>query len=176
LLLGILPGAGFPFRDIEYARVAVVSHGYHRNQIGADLNGFGFLIPRSQKIDTLGTVWNSSLFPERAPANHVLLTSFIGGAGNRNSLLNSPEEAAAVVRSDLAKILRISGAPVVEPVTAYDAAIPQYNLGHTLQLERIRESVATVPGLWLTGNYWNGPSIGSCVEHALSVAESIRVG
>jgi protoporphyrinogen/coproporphyrinogen III oxidase len=176
LLLEIVPDAGFPFRDIEYAHVTVVSHGYHGNQIGADLSGFGFLIPRSQKIETLGTVWNSSLFPERAPANHVLLTSFIGGAINRNSLLNSPEEAAAVVRSDLAKILRISGVPVVERVTAYHAAIPQYNLGHTLQLDRIRESVAKVPGLWLTGNYWNGPSIGACVEHAQLVAESIRIG
>ena len=176
LLLEILPDAGFPFRDIEYAHVTVVSHGYHRSQIGADLRGFGFLIPRSQKIETLGTVWNSSLFPERAPADHVLLTSFLGGACNKNSLLNSPEEAAAVVRADLAKILSISGVPVVERVTAYNAAIPQYNLGHMVRLDRIRESVAKVPGLWLTGNYWNGPSIGSCVEHALSVAESIRIG
>jgi protoporphyrinogen/coproporphyrinogen III oxidase len=173
LLLGILPGAGFPFRDIEYAHVAVVSHGYQRSQIGADLNGFGFLIPRSQKIDTLGTIWNSSLFPGRAPADHVLLTSFIGGACNRNSLLGGPEETAAVVREDLAKILPISGTPVVERVTAYDAAIPQYNLGHTQQLEQIRDSVTKVPGLWLTGNYWTGPSIGACVEHAQSVAESI---
>ncbi len=176
LLLRLLPGAGFPFRNIEYAHVTVVSHGYRRGQISADLNGFGFLIPRSQKIDTLGTVWNSSLFPSRAPDGHVLITSFVGGVGNTKALVASPEENAAIVREETAKILRISGAPIAERITAYNAAIPQYNLGHTQQLQQIRDSVAKVPGLWLTGNYWNGPSIGACVEHAQSVAESIRIG
>jgi protoporphyrinogen/coproporphyrinogen III oxidase len=176
LLLRLLPGAGFSFRDIEYAHVTVVSHGYRRSQIGSDLNGFGFLSSRSQKIDTLGTVWNSSLFPGRAPDGHVLITSFIGGVRNMKALVASPEENGAIVREETAKILCITGAPITERITAYHAAIPQYNLGHTQQLRQIRDSVAKVPGLWLTGNYWNGPSIGACVEHAQSVAESICGG
>jgi len=65
---------------IEYASVVVVSLGYRRQDVGRSLDGFGFLVPRSSGLGVLGSVWNSSLFPERAPVGHVLLTSFVGGA------------------------------------------------------------------------------------------------
>ncbi len=173
LLRLIAPAATFPSFDIEYAPVAVVSHGFHKSQVGTDLRGFGFLIPRTENIHTLGCVWNSSLFPGRAPADHVLITSFIGGARIHRL---SEQESVELVRQEVGKILRISGDPIVERVTDYSYAIPQYNVGHLQRLQTIRESLGKVPGLWLAGNYWNGPAVGACVEHALSVAEQIRIG
>jgi oxygen-dependent protoporphyrinogen oxidase len=173
LLGAIAPNAAWPAFDLPYAQVSVVSHGYQTRQVGADLQGFGFLIPRTEKFRTLGCVWNSSLFPGRAPADHVLFTSFIGGA------TQSPlpeEEAARAVREEISKILRISGDPVLQRVTGYSAAIPQYNLGHGQTLQAIRDAVSGVPGLWVIGNYWNGPAIGACIEHSLSVAQAIRIG
>jgi oxygen-dependent protoporphyrinogen oxidase len=175
LLRLIAPAATFPSSDIEYAPVAVVSHGYHKDQVGTHLRGFGFLIPRSEKMRTLGTVWNSSLFAGRTPADHVLMTSFIGGACKSNRDRLSEAESAEIVRREVRGLLRISGSPVIERVTDYGSAIPQYNVGHTQRLQTIREAAAKVPGLWLTGNYWKGPSVGTCIEHALAVAEEIRI-
>ncbi len=174
LLAELAPDPSRPACGIEYAQVAVVSHGYRSDQIGASLNGFGFLIPRSENIRTLGCVWNSSLFLDRAPADHVLFTSFIGGATLPKLL--SKEESAYAVRTDLEKILQISGSPVLERVTSYSSAIPQYNLGHSQRLQAIREAVARMPGLWIVGNYWNGPAIGACIEHSFTVAEQVRIG
>jgi oxygen-dependent protoporphyrinogen oxidase len=176
LLRLIAPAATFPSFGIEYAPVAVVSHGYHKDQVGKHLGGFGFLIPGREKMQTLGTVWNSSLFAGRTPADHVLMTSFIGGACRSNRERLSEVQSAEIVRREVGSLLRISGSPVVERVADYGSAIPQYNLGHTQRLQTIREAAAKVPGLWLTGNYWKGPSVGACVEHALAVAEEIRIG
>lgn len=175
LLQTIAPATALPLRSVEYAPVTVVSHGYHKNQVGVDLDGFGFLIPRSQNLQTLGTVWNSSLFPGRAPANHVLITSFIGGACEPRTL-GTPLEAAGTVCAETAKLLRITGSPAIERITGYSAAIPQYNLGHTDRLQAIRDAAGKVPGLWLAGNYWKGPAIGACIDHALAVAEAVRIG
>ena len=175
LLRLIAPLATFPSSDIEYAPVAVVSHGYHKGQVGTPLRGFGFLIPSSEKMRTLGTVWNSSLFAGRTPAEHILMSSFVGGAGKSNRERLSEAESAEIVRREVGGLLRISGNPVIERVTNYGSAIPQYNIGHTQRLQTIREAAAKVPGLWLTGNYWQGPSVGACIEHALAVAEEIRI-
>jgi len=175
LLRLIAPAATFPSSDIEYAPVAVVSHGYHKDQVGTPLRGFGFLIPSSEKMRTLGTVWNSSLFAGRTPAEHILMTSFIGGAGKSNRERLSEAESAEIVRREVGGLLRISGGPVIERVVDYRLAIPQYNIGHRQRLQTIREAAANVPGLWLTGNYWQGPSVGACIEHSLAVAEEIQI-
>ncbi len=176
LLSNVAPSAGSELFGIDYAPVAVVSHGYRQAQLGSKLEGFGFLIPRSAHLRTLGTVWNSSLFEGRAPHDHLLMTSFIGGAKDKKALTLPPEELSAAVHREVSEILRIEGQPVTTKVTPYWAAIPQYNLGHTKRLNAVQKDISQVRGLWVIGNYWKGPAIGACVEHAQSVAEQIRIG
>jgi oxygen-dependent protoporphyrinogen oxidase len=182
------------FGAIEYAPVAVVSLGYKRPDIGDALHGFGFLVPRSAGLRVLGTVWNSSLFPDRAPDGHVLLTSFVGGATDPQIKDLSPEQLAALVHRELAPLLRIgenASAGRSEPpayrvtdgrtgsgscfshVKIYPRALPQYNLGHTERLAAIEGARSKIPNLWLVGNYLSGPSIGACVEQSQKVAQEI---
>lgn len=162
--------------EIEFAPVAVVSLGYARSGVGHRLDGFGFLIPRSQKIRTLGTVFNSSLFPGRAPEGYVLLTSFLGGASDPLVTALPAEQIVAIVHRELASILSIAKEPAFSNVQLYDRALPQYNLGHLARLDRLRNALAVLPGLHVTGNYLRGPAIGTCIEHALATADAVRAG
>jgi protoporphyrinogen/coproporphyrinogen III oxidase len=159
---------------MEYTPMVVVSLGYAKAAIGRELDGFGFLIPRTEKVRTLGTVWNSSLFPGRAPSGHVLLTSFVGGATDPEAALLPEAEIVALVHREIAAILQIQAIPSFSQVTVYRRALPQYNLGHSEKLAVIRKAQEAVPGLFLAGNYFRGPAIGTCVEQALSVAEAVR--
>ena len=174
LLRGIHPGLASALASIEYAPVAVVSLGYPKNNIRQSLDGFGFLIPRSEKFRTLGTVWNSSLFPARAPEGHALLTSFVGGATDPQAVSLAPNELAALVHKEIAPLLQIRQAPTFSNVTLYPRALPQYNLGHSQRVASLQKLRVEFPGLWLAGNYLRGPAIGACVEQALSVANEIR--
>jgi protoporphyrinogen/coproporphyrinogen III oxidase len=158
---------------IEYAAVAVVSLGYLRAQVKNPLNGFGFLIPRSQHLRTLGTVWNSSLFPGRAPSDHVLLTSFVGGVSDPQATKLLPEQISALVHREIAPILGITGAPAFSTVEIYPRAIPQYNLGHAELLAAIEQARASLSSLHFAGNYWQGPSVGNCIERATQIAAEI---
>ena len=124
---------------VAYAPVAVVACGYYDRQIAEKLDGFGFLVPRSEKVRTLGTVWNSSLFAGRAPAGSVAITSFIGGATDPKIMECSEDEIAAIVQDENARILQISGSPVASAVWKYPKALPQYNLGHGHVVEAIRD-------------------------------------
>src|SRR6266851_6724291 len=159
---------------MDYAPVAVVSLGYPISAIGHSLEGFGFLAPRSSGLRVLGTVWNSSLFPGRAPEGHALLTSFVGGATDPSAASLSSGDLAALVHREVAPVLHIRAAPVFSNVTVWPRALPQYNLGHGGHLAAVAKLMRNHPGIWLAGNYLRGPAIGSCVEQALAVADEVR--
>lgn len=174
LLAQIDPSFEPSLATVEYAAVAVVSLGYAKKDVGDSLKGFGFLVPRSAGLRSLGTVWNSSLFPGRAPEGHVLLTTFVGGATDPSAAKLSTEELSSLVHREIAPLLAISGAPSFCSVTIWLRALPQYNLGHSERLALIQENLKRFPGLYLTGNYLRGPAIGACVEQALAVAEEVK--
>jgi len=159
---------------IDYAPVAVVSLGYRASDIDHSLDGFGFLVPRSSGLRVLGTVWNSSLFPGRAPRGHALLTSFVGGATDPSAASLSAEALTSLVHREISPILSIAAEPVFSNVAVWPRALPQYNLGHGDRLAAVAKLLRNHPGIWLAGNYLRGPAIGSCVEQALAVAEEVR--
>jgi oxygen-dependent protoporphyrinogen oxidase len=158
---------------IEYAPVAVVSLGYKRDDVAHPLDGFGFLVPRSSGLRTLGTVWNSSLFPGRAPGGHILLTSFVGGATGRAAATLSCDELAQLVHREIAPVLQIRAAAVFSHVQIYRQALPQYNIGHSDRLRALEKLRADVPGLSFIGNYLKGPAIGNCVDLATAKADEV---
>jgi oxygen-dependent protoporphyrinogen oxidase len=160
-------------QGIAYAPVAIVSLGYRKPDVGRTLEGFGFLVPRSAGMEVLGSVWNSSLFPNRAPEGHVILTSFVGGATNPRAAARSSQELSSLVHREIAPALKLLREPVFSNVEICQRALPQYNLGHGERIVGLEALRARYPGLWFIGNYLRGPAIGACVEQALAVAGGV---
>ena len=158
------PELASPLGEIRYAPVAVISLGYQKKDLGHSLEGFGFLIPRSEGLRTLGTVWNSSLFPCRVPEGYVLLTSFVGGATDPEAAALSAEELCAMVHREIAPILSIRGLPAFWNVQSYQRALPQYDLGHNARMAALARESCFLLNLKLVGNYLRGPAIGACIE------------
>jgi protoporphyrinogen/coproporphyrinogen III oxidase len=159
---------------IPYAPVAVAAAGYYKKQFSRQPDGFGFLIPRKEKMRTLGTVWNSSLFPGRAPDDRVVMTSFLGGATDPATTQKPEDEIASIATAENRRILQINGAPIVSATWTHAKALPQYNLGHGHIVEGLREAQAQLHGVFFAGNYLEGPAIGKCVEQASRTAESVH--
>ncbi len=174
LVLGISDELPAIFSRIEYAPVAVVSAGYRREQFQRPPVGFGFLVPRSEGLHVLGTVFNSSLFAGRAPDGMASLTSFAGGATDSKFCDLSDEEITEAIGAEVGRVLGISGKPVTVNLQRYAHALPQYNLGHKQTVESLEQLADAMPELFLAGNYLSGPSIGVCVEQANRTAEAVR--
>jgi protoporphyrinogen/coproporphyrinogen III oxidase len=175
ILLGLSDKFAPLFSRIEYAPVAVVSTCYRREQIQRDPDGFGFLVPRSEGLRVLGTVFNSALFAGRAPDGMVCFTNFAGGATDPKFCELSDEEITETICAEVSRVLGITGKPVATNLHRYVRALPQYNLGHSQIVKSLEALTASMPGLFLAGNYLSGPSIGSCVEQAFRTAEAVRV-
>jgi protoporphyrinogen/coproporphyrinogen III oxidase len=171
LLRGVDPQFESALSPIAYAPVGVVSLGYPISAIRHPLDGFGFLVPRSSGLRILGSVWNSSLFSNRAPDGHVVLTSFVGGATDPDAVSLSESEIVSTVHRELASVLGISQPPSFSHVQAWQRAIPQYNLGHVRHVNLLTQLQSKYPSIRLIGNYLHGPALGACVEQALAVAQ-----
>jgi len=153
-------------RQIPYATMTVVCFGYEKEQITYDLNGFGFLTPKQEKLSTLGTLWDSSIFEGRAPEGKVLFRSMMGGACFPEYIKLSDAEVESRVRADLEKTMGIKAAPSFIRIFRHDKAIPQYTVGHGKRLESLAGLLAKHPGLVLTGNSYRGIGLNDCVAAA----------
>src|SRR5262249_45441485 len=122
---------------------------------------------------SLGTVFQSFLFPGRAPESMASFTTFLGGATDRAISKLSGDETATLAHTELSKVLAIRGEPAVRQVTRWERAIPQYNIGHGETICSLKALCDGTSGLFLAGNYLSGPSLGACVEQANQVAEEI---
>ena len=166
LLDGVAPSLARELKEIEYAPMSVVALAYERAQIANTLDGFGFMAPKKEGLQTIATFWNSSLFSGRAPEGKVLITSFARGAKNDGS----------EIAEENAKLLGIYGEPFECESWHDERAMPQYNVGHAARVARIRAAAAAAPGLHLVGNYLSGRSIGECVDAALRAVDQIATG
>ncbi len=151
-------------RQIPYATMNVVCFGYPREQIDFDLNGFGYLTPKAEGRNTLGTLWDSSIFPNRAPEGHVLLRSMMGGATNMAAIDLSEDEVRARTMADLRQIMGIRAEPEFVRIFRHSHAIPQYTRGHAARLLALDAALDANPGLLLTGNAFFGVGLNDCVN------------
>ena len=160
-------------RQTLYATMNVICFGYDRDQINFDLNGFGYLIPKAEGRDTLGTLWDSSIFENRAPEGKVLLRSMMGGAANPAAIDFSEDEVRERTMKDLKKIMGIDCEPEFVQIFRHRHAIPQYTRGHAERLRALEASLADVPDLILTGNAFYGVGLNDCVNAANQAADKV---
>jgi oxygen-dependent protoporphyrinogen oxidase len=105
----------------------------------------------------------------------VSLTSFSGGATDPKFCERSDQEITETICGEVARVLGIKEKPVATNLQRYERALPQYNLGHTQIVKSLETLAASIPGLFLAGNYLSGPSIGSSVEQAFRTADAARI-
>jgi len=170
VLGGSVPQLASELESIEYAPMSAVSFVYEQAQVANSLNGFGFMAPRREGLNTICTFWNSSLFRGRAPEGRVLLTSFVRGATEEPK---DEVESMDAVEYENARTLGIAGKPVDLAVWQSPRALPQYNVHHARRVAEIASILGTVPNLSLAGNYLRGRAIGDCVDVAFRVAEEV---
>ncbi|MDD2540357.1 MAG: protoporphyrinogen oxidase [Desulfuromonadaceae bacterium] len=163
MLAGFDAGIAGILRQIPYASMTVICFGYDRGQIGRSLDGFGYLIPKKEGRNTLGTLWDSSMFERRAPEGKVLLRSMMGGACFPEYITLSDDEVVDRVRQDLAVTMGIAAAPEFVRIFRHPQAIPQYTVGHGARLQALEGLLSAHPGLILTGNSYRGIGLNDCV-------------
>ena len=129
------------------------------------------LIPKIEGFKILGTIFSSALFPNRAPAGHVLLTSYVGGERYPELASLPPEQLVGLVCEDLRVLLGVKGPPVFQHCALYPKAIPQYNVGYGKFKDVMNEIETKAPGLFFAGHFRDGVSLGDSIVSGVNIAE-----
>jgi oxygen-dependent protoporphyrinogen oxidase len=161
------------FSEINYPPVGAVVLGFRREDVAHPCEGFGMLIPKIEGFKILGTIFSSSLFPNRAPAEHVTLTSYIGGARYPELGLAPAEQQIELTLADLRKLLGVRGNPVFTHAKSWPKAIPQYNVGYGKYRQLLNDIEAKSPGLYFAGHYRDGVSLGDSIVSGANIAERV---
>jgi len=174
---GLLEELDASFREalaaIPYSPISVVALGYDKAALGNPLDGFGFLIPRGERRKILGALWDSSVFPNRAPEGKALIRAMVGGVRRPELAALPPDEMFRLVRSELSATMGVTAKPVLSRSFFHERGIPQYLVGHGKVLERIEERLAAHPGIYLNSNAYRGIALNDCVLQSRLTAERI---
>ena len=158
-------------RRIEYTPIAVVGLGFR--QLSHPLDGFGLLTTSAARQKVLGILWDSSIFPDRAPQGCKCVRVMIGG--QRNPELADQDEAGLVrtAREGLAATMGVEQQPDVVFTRRWERGIPHYVIGHLARVEDIFRHVGRLRGLHLACNAYNGIAMNDCVRNGRELAARI---
>lgn len=159
--------------EIYFPPVAILGLGFRKECIAHALDGFGVLIPKKERYNILGALFSSTLFRNRAPEGHVLLTVFIGGSRQPENALLTEDELVRIAIGDLETLLGISSEPEFIYKKLWYKAIPQYEVGYGKFKDSIASLEEQFKGLFFTGNYRGGISVADTIVNADSVAQRI---
>ncbi len=159
---------------VYYPPVLVLYLAYNKDDIGQPLDGFGFLIPSKEEKSFLGAIWSSVLFPNRAEDNKASFTLFIGGSRNPGFIYDDEEELIKTVREEFEELMKIKGEPVHLAKRFWEKAIPQYTIGYVEHENYFDHFEKDYRGIFLSGNYRGGISVGDCIKNAELVLNKIN--
>jgi len=173
LLGGLHAELGRHLQAIEAADIAVTALAFPKEAFVQSPDGYGFLVAPGEPHSVLGVLFESNIFPERAPAGQVLVRAIQGGVADRDILQRDDATLVGNATTILGEALGLRAAPTKSWVWRSPRAIPQYHLGHQERLADIETLLARYPGLEIAGSAYRGVAVGSLIEDAEGVAQRV---
>jgi oxygen-dependent protoporphyrinogen oxidase len=156
------PDAAAELSRIEHASVATVALAYPAEALEPLPHGTGFLAAPSERCLVTACTWSSRKWSHLA-GEPAIVKAFVGRAGE-------PPPAAALV--DLVHgELGLRPGPLEAHVQRFEAAMPQYAVGHLARVARIEQALPA--GVGLAGMSYRGAGVPACVRSGRRAAERV---
>ncbi len=160
-------------KEVDHPPLSIIQLGFEKESIEHPLDGFGFLIPEVENRKILGGLFTSTLFENRAPENHHLLTIFTGGGRQPELAELQGDEMLNLVMDELKELLGVKADPVFKDHIYWPDSIPQYGLKHKELLDIFDEIEENNPGIYLAGNFRGGISVPDCIKNSIDLGKKL---
>lgn len=158
-------------KRIPAISTANVVMAFDADAIENDLDGTGFQVAREGDIEITACTWTNKKWPSTTPENKVLLRVYVGRPDKQAFMKLSDEALTELVLDELKKVMTINADPQFTVVTRWEAARPQYQVGHRKLIQSIRDELSVqLPGIQIIGSSYDGAGIPDCVASGKKAA------
>ncbi len=164
LVRSFAPKAADQLAAIRYLSSGTISLAYRAEDVKHALDGFGVIIPPSERRSINAITISSDKFDGRALKGQVLLRVFFGGSRSPQMMSLGDTDLLVRVRAELSSILGIDAPPILSRIFRWPNANPQYDLGHLNRIAAIE--AALPPGLHVAGSAYRGVGLPDCIQQA----------
>ncbi len=164
ILHAVSPTLAEKLNAIPYTSSATVNLAFRREDIAHPLNGMGFVVPITERLNLIGCSFSSMKFENRAPEEYVLLRAFVGRAANVIEERPVEKKIVATVLKEVTELLGITAKPIFSILSQHSQAMAQYQVGHQTLVSEIEEHAEGLTNFALAGNAYHGIGIPDCVH------------
>ncbi len=176
LVKGIDPKLGELLGGIDYSSSITLSLIYRASDFDGRRAGFGFLVPKKERQRLAACTFVGTKFAYRIPDEKIALRCFFGGIGDAAILNESDDTIVEIAREELDRILGLHAPPVSHVIARWPRSMAQYTVGHGPRIAEIRQRAASLGGIYLAGNAYEGIGISDCIRTGRAAAKSIIAG
>jgi protoporphyrinogen/coproporphyrinogen III oxidase len=166
-----MPELASKLRVFHRAPAALVYLGVPSRLVPRAADGFGALIATGEDPRVLGIVFESTVWPGRAPEGFVLLRCILGGSRDPEVVALPDADLIELARRDASRVLGAELVPQHASVIRWDNALAQYPVGHR---DQVRAAVAAgrTHRVALAGADYRGSGVNDlCADRDVIVAE-----
>ncbi|KZZ84529.1 protoporphyrinogen oxidase [Bacillus sp. SJS] len=163
------------FRTMPSTSVANVAMIFPKENVRMLKEGTGFVISRNGGYSITACTWTNKKWPHTAPEDKVILRAYVGKPGDETIVDQTDEQLVNIVLEDLKKAMDITGLPEDYVVSRWKQAMPQYNVGHRDNVQRIYNYVSReYAGLFLAGASFEGVGLPDCIDQGKAAVKQVK--
>ncbi len=159
--------------EISYSPMLSTQLLFKKEDLNLPENGFGFLVPRKEKIRLLGAIWKSNIFPDQTEDEYVHVNLMTGGSHDIKVTEQDIREIEKEVIEEFSSIMNADGKAEMVSSKLWEKAIPQFHVGFGSVEESLDKFQQVNTGFYIGGNYRWGVSVSDCVDGAKNLSEFI---
>ena len=167
------------YGGIAMAPIVAISLGWPREHVPHPLDGFGFLVPRIERmrdgLRLLGALFMTSALPdfEQAPKGQVVIRAMYGGAHDPEVERMADGALLEQVQRDLRTTLGIWNEPRFIHIQRWPQAIEQYRLGHGGRVAEIAARLRELGHLHATGAALQGVGVPDVLRSGQALGQKL---
>ncbi len=157
---------------IDYTSVATIALAYPRSAL-RPTGTTGFLVPPREGRLLTAVTWVWEKWPHAGSGEVALIRGSVGRSGDDRWAQMDDSTLLDAVRRDLDELADLAAEPLEARVTRWEAAMPQYEVGHAARVSDIERRLARHPGLLVAGAAYRGIGLAACVAQAERAAQTV---